>query len=153
LCLTVSGCTSPTPAPASNPGSNQGTNTNTNGGYSVSASPIGSPSTDYTVPDDTYTPPAIDVSASNSAVMDASSAILFNDPAAFTALMSAETLTHVSGTPDLTTAEAKQIAEALQKARIVRAEKDVFVYETTMDGIQVSFMVIKEGGAWKIYGL
>jgi hypothetical protein len=153
LCLMVSGCDSPTPVPTSNHGSNTGTNTNANGGYSVSAIPTNSPSTGNTVPESTYMPTEADVEASDNAVMEASSAIQFNDPSAFTALMAAETLTHVSGTPDLTTPEAKKVGEALQNAYMVRAEADAFVYETTMDGVQISFMVIKEDGAWKISGL
>jgi hypothetical protein len=154
LCLTVSGCTSPSPAPSSEHGTGQGTNSNTdNNGGNPSVSPSDSPSTGSLVPDDAYTVSGADVTASLNAVVDAASAIQFNDPAAFTGLMSADTISHVSGTPDLTTPEAKKIGEALQNAVPVKAEKDAFIYETTMDGVQISFLVIKEGGAWKISGL
>lgn len=149
LCLAVSGCDTPTPAPTSN----QGSNTNSNDGYPAVASPTSRPSTGDVVPESTYTPPAADVEESDNAIMDAASAIQFNDPDAFTALMSAETLTHVSGTPDLTTPEAKKIGEALQNARVVNAAVDAFVYETTIDGVAITFMVVKEDGAWKISGL
>jgi hypothetical protein len=149
----VSGCDTPTPAPTSNQGSNPGTNTNSNGGYPAVASPTSRPSTGNVVPESTYMPPAADVEASDNAVMDAASAIQFNDPDAFTALMAAETLTHVSGTPDLTTPMAQKIGEALQNAHIVNSAEDAFVYETTIDGVTITFMVVKEDGAWKISGL
>jgi hypothetical protein len=153
LCLMVSGCDTPTPKPSSNYGPDYGTNSNPYGGYATDTSPSGGYSTVTPAPESTYTPPATDSEASDNAVMDAASAIQFNDPDAFTALMSAETLTHVSGTPDLTTPEAQKIGEALQNARIVNAAEDAFVYETTIDGITITFMVVKEDGAWKISGL
>jgi hypothetical protein len=153
ICLALSGCTSPTPGPSSGYGSYSGTKTNPSGGYATDTSPSGSASTGAMVPENAYTSSAADAGASASAVMDAASAILFNDPDAFTGLMSAETLAHVSGTPDLTTPEAKTIGEALQNARIVNAAEDAFVYETTIDGVTITFMVVKEDGAWKISGL
>jgi hypothetical protein len=115
--------------------------------------PSGGWPTATAVPESTYSPPASDLEASDGAVMDAASAILFNDPDSFTALMSAETLSHVSGTPDLTTPEVQKIGEALRNARMVRAGEDAFVYETTIDGVLISFTVIKEDGEWKIDGL
>jgi hypothetical protein len=155
FCLAVSGCDSPTPTASPYDGSGHGTDTtpSTGPGSGADTTPSGSSPTGITVPESTYTPPATDVTASDNAVMDAASAILFNDPATFTSLMSAETLTHVIGAPDLTTSDAKKIGAALQNAYIVNAEKDAFVYETTLDGVQISFMVIKEDGAWKISGL
>ncbi|HEY3273954.1 MAG TPA: hypothetical protein VGJ92_09340 [Methanocella sp.] len=153
LCLLVSGCDTPTPTPSSNYGSDYGANSNSNGGYATDTNPYGGYSTVTPEPDSTYMPPATDSEAGDMAVMDAASAIQFNDPDAFTALMSAETLTHVSGTPDLTTPEAQKIGEALQNAHVVNSAEDAFVYETTIDGVTITFMVIKEDGAWKISGL
>jgi hypothetical protein len=153
LCLAVSGCTSPTPGPSSNYGSDPGTKTNPSGSYATDASPSGTSSTGNSMQESTYTPPAADIEASDNAIMDAASAIQFNDPAAFTAMMSAETLAHVSGMPDLTTPEAQKIGVALQNARVVKAVEDAFVYETNIDGVTISFMVIKADGAWKISGL
>lgn len=85
--------------------------------------------------------------------MDAASAIVNNDPAGFTKLMSADTLSRVSGTPDLTTPEAQDVAAALLNAQMVRAEPDAMVYETTVDGVEISFLTVREDGTWKIYGL
>lgn len=101
----------------------------------------------------TYTASQADKEASNKAVSDAAAAIESNDPQAFTALMSSDVLSRVSGTPDLTTPEAVRIAAGLRSARIVNEKKDAFVYETSIDGTDISFLVIKEDGAWKISGL
>jgi hypothetical protein len=151
--LAVCGCDEPTPRPSSNYGPDYGTNSYPYGGYATDTTPYGGYSTPAPAPESTYRPPATDVEASDNAVMDEASAIQLNDPDAFTALMSADTLARVSGTPDLTTPDAIMVGDALRNARMVRAGEDAFVYETRMDGVLISFLVIQEDGEWKIDGL
>ena len=64
--------------------------------------------------------------------------------------MSSRVMSNVKGIPDLTSPEAAAFAAALSSAWLVKAESDAFVYETTVNGTAITFLVIKEGGVWKI---
>jgi HEAT repeat protein len=88
------------------------------------------------------------------AVLDkAANAIESQDKKAFLETISNETLTLVSGEPDLSTPEAAKMAKGLKEARVVNEEADKVSYEMTIDGSVYSFYTIKEEGAWKISGL
>lgn len=106
-----------------------------------------------TVTETPYTATSADIAAGNKAVSDAAAAIDANDDDAFTALMSQDTLSRVHGSPDLTGPEAKGLAKGLKNARIVMEKPDAFTYETTVNGVDIMFLVIKEDGAWKLSGL
>jgi predicted lipid-binding transport protein (Tim44 family) len=97
-----------------------------------------------------YTANSADIKASNATVTDVASAIKANDVKTFTSLMSSRVMSNVKGIPDLTSPEAAAFAAALSSARLVKAESDAFVYETTVNGTAITFLVIKEGGVWKI---
>ncbi|GEM_PF-3096252 len=94
-----------------------------------------------------------DIKAGNKTVADTSSAIQARDVKAFTSLMSKNVLNHVQGSPDLTCPAASTLADSLRNAKIVKAEKDAFTYEITINAARITFMVIKEDGTWKISGL
>lgn len=102
----------------------------------------------YMVSEKPYIANPADVTAGNKAVADAAAAIESGDVGAFTALMSSDTLSQVHGSPDLT-----GLVKGLKSARIVEEKKDAFVYEATVNGVDITFMVIKEDGAWKLSGL
>ncbi len=91
-----------------------------------------------------------DISASNAAVSDMSNAIRSNNVSAFTSLLSSRALDSVSGSPNLGSAQATALAEALRNAKIVGAMPGRFIYETNCNGVVITFLVIEEGGTWKI---
>ncbi len=97
-----------------------------------------------------YTASAADIKASNDAVTAVASAIKANDAKTVTSLMSKRTLSVVTGNPDLSGPEAASLAKAMSSAKIVKAEPDAFVYETNFNGVDITFLVIKEDGTWKI---
>ena len=113
---------------------------------------VAKPSTD-TLYNDSYTAPQADIKAGNKSVIDVSNAIQAKDTKAFTALMSTELLNKFKGAPDLTSPAAISLAEGLKTARIIKAEQDCFVYETKVNGTDITFLMIKENGVWKISGL
>jgi hypothetical protein len=103
--------------------------------------------------DDSYNASQEDIKAGNKAVADAANAIQTKDTNTFTSLMSSEVLATVKGSPDLNSPTAISLAEGLRNAKIIKAEKDCFVYETKVNSTDITFLVIKEDGIWKISGL
>jgi hypothetical protein len=100
-----------------------------------------------------YTASAADIKAGNQTVANTASAIQAKDVKVFTSLMSRDLLSRVKGDPDLTSPEALVLADGLRNARIIKTEADAFTYEITVNGTKITFLVIKEDGAWKISGL
>jgi hypothetical protein len=97
-----------------------------------------------------YTASAADIKASNDAVTEVASAIKANNAKTVTSLMAKRTLSVVTGSPDLSGPEAASLAKAMSSAHIVKAEPDAFVYQTKFNGTDITFLVIKEDGTWKI---
>jgi hypothetical protein len=97
-----------------------------------------------------YTASAADIKASNDAVTEVASAIKANNAKTVTSLMAKRTLSVVTGSPDLSGPEAASLAKAMSSAHIVKAEPDAFVYQTNFNGTDITFLVIKEDGTWKI---
>jgi hypothetical protein len=94
-----------------------------------------------------------DITASNKTITGAADSIRTKDVKTFTSLMSENVMKNVKGTPDLSSPEAVSLADSLKNAKIVGAQKDAFLYEITLNGSVISFMVVKENGTWKISGL
>ncbi|VVB64792.1 Photosystem I assembly protein Ycf3 [uncultured archaeon] len=93
------------------------------------------------------------IEESKTVLDNAAKAIESQDEKGFMDSLSNETLSNISGNPDLSTPEAAKIAEGLREAKIVEQRIDKIAYETTIDGIAYSFNTVKENGTWKISGL
>jgi hypothetical protein len=57
------------------------------------------------------------------------------------------------GDLDLSSHEAKKLAEAISSAKPVQVDSTIVFYETIVEGETLSFYILKEGGEWKLGGL
>jgi len=95
---------------------------------------------------------SLDDNESRKVLERAALAIESQDEKGFLELVSNETLSSVSGEPDLSSPEALKRAEGMKSAKFIRMAGDAIIYEMAIGNATYSFITIKEKGVWKISG-
>jgi hypothetical protein len=89
----------------------------------------------------------------DAAVSDLSKALDTGNDAAVLALMTNSSRAQYGGSLNLSAAEEKQLAADLKDADIIETYENAVVYEMRKGNEKLTFLVIKEGESWKVYGL
>jgi hypothetical protein len=67
--------------------------------------------------------------------------------------LDSSTRLQIENSLDLSSPEAKKLAEAISSAKSTQVNATIVFYETTADGETLSFYILKEAGQWKLGGL
>jgi len=92
------------------------------------------------------------INASRKVLEKAALAIESGDKVGFLGTMSNETLSSVTGEPDLSSPDALNLARGMKEAKFIWMAGDIITYEMAIGNVTYSFTTIKEGGVWKISG-